>query len=100
MKGAEMKTDAELQAVAEAGATWCRTPDAPDAKKALPHIPSSNYADAWIIGAWCQYWTGSAPHAIRSSRGHSMRIMDRNRSEVIVRITDPHDHRRGVEQLT
>ena len=92
-----MKTSPELQEVAEAGAAWCCTPYAPPVKEALPYYPSSDKADAWLIGAWCQYWTGHAPRAIRRTRGHCSRVLDHHYNERVVAIVDEYDHREGVK---
>jgi len=90
--------DLELLAAAQEGAKWLRTPGAPDARQALPYCATSNMADAWLIGAWSVYWTGSAPRVVHPSRGHSMRIEGIGYRD-FVKVTDPYDHRKGVEVL-
>ena len=82
---------------ANEGATWCMTPGAPDIKEALPYTPSSDAADAWLIGAWCQYWGGQPPREIRRFRGHCLWVMTHRCQEHIMRIKNPFDHREGVE---
>ena len=81
--------------IAKIGATWCLTPGAPDTKDAMPYLATSNNADAWIIGAWCQYHTGGI-QAIRKSRGHSWLVHDRMHNVLRVNVMAPYDHRDGV----
>ena len=96
-----MKTNPQLQEAAQAGADWCKTPGAPDLKGALPYIPSSPMANAFLIGAWCQYWTGKAPRAIdiASSLGDRMKLEDKDFREHVVIINDAYDHRDGIADI-
>ena len=94
-----MRTDPDLHEIAAAGAQWCSTPGAPDIEVALPYLASSTHADAWIVGAWCHYWTGAGPRAIRQGRGHRIRLVDRHGSERTVRVLLPINHRTGVENV-
>ena len=97
-----MKTQPSLQCEAEKGAAWCHTPGSPSIKEAMAAEDwclTSTLGDAWLIGAWCQYWTGKAPIAIRSSRGYRMRIVDHTHRERVVTVIDPLNHRAGVQDI-
>ena len=94
-----VKSDAALLRVAGEGAQWLHTPSAPDVKQALPYAATSRWADAWLIGAWCVYHTGRLPRALRASRGHRYAADIQGLGEVLLTITDPHDHRDGVRQV-
>lgn len=90
-----LKNQPEYMDKAIEGIDWFNTPNAPDLKFALPYIATSNYADAFLIGAWCKYWTGSIK-SIRKSRGHSWLIINGMSKARRVEITNPYDHRMGI----
>ena len=90
------ETQEDFAAIAFRGFTWSRTPSAADIKSALPYLPTSENADAWLIGAWLGYWTGKPPKRIRKSRGHTWRVESGNFDEFSVTVKDPFDHRNGV----
>ena len=89
----------KLLEAARNGVSWLRTLNAPQVRDALPYVPTSDLADAWLFGAWVAYWRGSEADRIediRRSRGHWFWLTIRGR-RTKVRVTDPFDHRNGVE---
>ncbi len=95
-----MRTDDDMHKVAIEGSRWLRMVNARAVRDALPYIPSSDYAGAWLIGAWSEYHTGRPPRAIHKSRGHSFKVDIPGLGELCLHIVDPYDHREGVEAYT
>jgi len=94
---ARFKSNPNLLSAASGGARWLRTPGSPDLADALPYIPTSRMADAWLIGAWVAYWQGKSVTGIRKSRGHWYAVQIDGYREAMLRVADPYDHRAGVE---
>jgi len=88
-------TDQEAMSVAGAGKQWLITPITAPCRHAMPYHPSSDYADAWLIGAWVAYHEGDALRNLHKSRGHSW-IVHTISGEKRVKITSPYDHKEGV----
>ena len=59
--------------------------------------PSSDTADIVQVIWWTMYNYDETPLKVKRSRGHSLRIFYINGDERIVRITDHHDYKNGVE---
>ncbi len=98
-----MKTDAAAMEKAAEGFAWlrggCGLGSFVPVCDAMRYLPSSDSADAWLLGAWAGYWTGEPPQALRRSRGHTWRVQMKGR-ERIVKIVDAYDHRDGVKEVT
>jgi len=76
---------------------WLMTVSPAPLREAMPHIPTSDNADAWLIGAWSRYWHPFGLDKIKRSRGHSFKVAGRHMGELVVEVIDPYDHREGVK---
>jgi len=96
----DWKRGAALLAQCHQGETWLRTPGADDRdiQGACPYCLTSTHADCWLIGAWSTYWNGYIPRRIAIGRGGYWVEID-GCGELFLRITDPRDHRNGVQAL-
>lgn len=80
-----------------AGVNWIRGLDAPPLRQSLPYCATSDSADAFLIAAWGIYWGRGEIEAIRRSRGHSWRVIFKNSLELAVSVSNPYDHREGIQ---
>lgn len=71
--------------------------DRPDARKALPYLATSNFADVWLITAWLLHWYGSVPEFVHKSRGYTWAIGTPRDFTGNVMVSNPYDHINGVK---
>lgn len=93
---------AEYREIVQAGRQWLVTPSSdgkPSFKAALPAYPTSNAADAFLIGAWLQYWGMGECDYLRKSRGYTWRVVTSRGFSLVVEIVNPLDWREGVATI-
>ena len=95
-----MTAPLSVQDAAEKGYEWFRMPNAPEFKELVGSFncfPSSEIADALLIGAWVGYHRGVCPH-VHKSRGHSWKVTVNGMAQY-VKVQNWQDHRDGVVEM-